>query len=64
MFERNTVVDTRPDRASGDPTRKGIGILASFRSEADLWQNRLVGNPVATGKVTNSTLQTRRGPSW
>ena len=64
MFEHNTVVGTRPDRASGDPTRNGIGVLASFRSDADLWQNRLVGNRVATGAVTGSTLRTTSRPSW
>jgi hypothetical protein len=64
MFEHNTVVGTRPDRASGDPTRNGIGVLASFRSEADLWQNRLVGNRVATGAVTSSILRTTKKPGW
>jgi Right handed beta helix region len=64
MFERNTVIGTRPDPASGDPSRNGVGLLASFQSEASLWQNRLVGNPVATGAITNSTLQTTRDPGW
>jgi hypothetical protein len=64
MFEHNTVVGTRPDRASGDPTRRGIGVLASFYSEADLWQNRLAGNPVAAGAVTNSMLKTTSRADW
>jgi hypothetical protein len=64
MFERNTVVGTRPDRGSGDPTRNGIGVLASFWSEASLWQNRLVGNGVAMGAVTSSTLKTTKKPGW
>lgn len=64
MFEHNTVVDTRPDRASGDRTRRGFGVLASFYSEADLWQNRLAANPVAVGAVTSSLLRTRRQPDW
>jgi hypothetical protein len=64
MFEHNTVVGTRPDRASGDPTRRGFGVLASFYSEADLWQNRLAGNPVAAGAVTSSTLSTTSRPGW
>ena len=64
MFAHNTVVGTRPDRASGDPTRRGIGVLASFYSEADLWENRLVANPVPVGAITNSMLQTTRDPGW
>ena len=64
MFEHNTVVGTRPDRASGDPTRRGFGILASFYSEAHLWQNRVAGNPVAVGAVTSSTLSTTSRPGW
>jgi hypothetical protein len=64
MFEHNTVVGTRPDRASGDPTRRGFGVLASFYSEADLWQNRLSANPVGAGAVTSSLLRTNRRPDW
>ncbi|HEX5173522.1 MAG TPA: right-handed parallel beta-helix repeat-containing protein [Gaiellaceae bacterium] len=64
MFDHNTVVGTRPDRASGDPTRRGYAVLASFRSEADLWRNRLAANPVAAGAVTSSTLSTRSRPGW
>jgi hypothetical protein len=64
MFEHNTVVDTRPDRRSGDPTRRGFGVLASFYSEADLWQNSLAANPVAAGAVTSSSLQTTSRPGW
>ncbi len=64
MFERNTVVGTRPDDASGNASRRGFGVLASFRSEADLWQNRLVGNGVATGEVTNSLLRRTPRPGW
>jgi Right handed beta helix region len=64
MFEHNTVVGTRPDRTSGDPTRRGFGVLASFYSEASLWQNRLAANPVAAGAVTSSTLYTTSRPGW
>ena len=64
MFDHNTVVGTRPDTSSGLRTQRGFGVLASFQSEADLWQNRLVANPVATGEVLNSTVHTSRGPSW
>jgi Right handed beta helix region len=64
IFDHNTVVGTRPNPASGLRTERGFGVLASFQSEADLWQNRLVANPVAAGEVTNSTLTTTRTPSW
>jgi Right handed beta helix region len=64
MFEHNTVVGTRADRRSGDPTRRGFGILASFYSEADLWQNSLAANPVAAGAVTSSTLSTTAQQDW
>jgi hypothetical protein len=64
MFEHNTVIGTRPDTASGDPSRRGIAVLASFYSEASLWQNRLVGNPVATGAITSSMFRTRPDPDW
>jgi len=62
MFERNTVIGTRPDTASGDPSRRGVAILASFYSEAGLWQNRLVANPVTTGAITNSLFRWTRDP--
>ena len=64
MFDHNTVVGTRPDASSGLRMQRGFGVLASFQSEVDLWQNRLAANPVAAGKVLNSTLKTTRRPSW
>jgi hypothetical protein len=64
MFEHNTVVGTRPDRRSGDPTRRGFAVLASFYSEADLWQNSLAANPVAVGAVTSSSLSTSAHKDW
>jgi len=64
MFEHNTVIGTRPDAASGDPTRRGVAVLASFQSEAALWQNRFVANPVSVGAITNSMLETTRDPGW
>jgi Right handed beta helix region len=64
MFDHNTVVGTRPDTASGLRTQRGFGVLASFQSEADLWQNRLVANPVPVGRVLNSTVDTTRSPRW
>ena len=64
MFEHNTVIGTRPDTASGDPSRRGVAVLASFYSEASLWQNRLIANPVGVGAITSSMLQTTRDPGW
>ena len=51
MIEHNTVVGTRPDLASGNPTERGFGVLASFQSEADLRGNQLSSNPVPMGAV-------------
>ena len=63
MFEHNTVVGTRPDTSSGIRTRRGLGVLASFQSEADLWGNELVANPVAEGAVTTRSSGRPRGPA-
>jgi Right handed beta helix region len=56
MIEHNTVVGTRPDTASGNPTRRGFGVLASFQSQADLRDNQLTSNPVPMGAVINSEI--------
>jgi hypothetical protein len=64
MFEHNTVVGTRPDRASGDPSRRGFGVLASFYSEADLSHNQLAANPIAAGAITSSRLLRTSRPGW
>jgi len=64
MFEHNTVVGTRADTASGIRTRRGIAVLADFQSEANLWQNRLVANPVSMGAVTNSILRRTSQAAW
>jgi hypothetical protein len=64
MFDHNTVVGTRSNTSSGLRMQRGFGVLASFQSEADLWQNRLVANPVAVGKVLNATVETTRRPGW
>jgi len=63
MFDHNTVVSTRPG-ASGLRMQRGFGVLANFQSEADLWQNRLVANPVSLGRALDSTLKTTREPGW
>jgi len=64
MFEHNTVVGTRADHSSGTRTRRGIAVLADFQSEANLWQNRLVANPVAEGAVTNSIIRKTSQAAW
>jgi len=58
MVERNTVVDTKPDSAGGDRSRRGFGVLASFGSAVDLRGNELTANPVPMGSVMNSELRT------
>jgi hypothetical protein len=45
---RNVVVGTRPDRSTNDTAREGIGLLVAFQSEAELRDNQLAANPVAT----------------
>ena len=64
MFDHNTVIGTRPDTASGLRNRRGLAVLADFQSEADLWQNRLVGNAVAMGTTTNAILRTTPEAGW
>jgi nitrous oxidase accessory protein NosD len=56
MIDHNTVVGTRPDTASGNPTRRGLGVLADFQSEAELRGNQLKSNPVPMGAVMNSQI--------
>ncbi|HEX6789284.1 MAG TPA: right-handed parallel beta-helix repeat-containing protein [Gaiellaceae bacterium] len=56
-IEHNTVVDTKPDNANGDESRRGFGLLASFQSEADLRGNQLKDNPVPMGTVTESLIR-------
>jgi nitrous oxidase accessory protein NosD len=56
MIEHNTVVGTRPDTASGNPTRGGLGVLADFQSDAELRGNRLKSNPVPMDAVMNSQI--------
>ena len=56
MIEHNTVVGTRPDVASGNPTRRGFGVLASFQSQAVLRDNQLASNPVPMGAVIDSEV--------
>lgn len=56
-FVHNTVIGTRPDVASGNPTRSGVGLLASFRSEAEVRDNELAANPNPMGTTTESLIR-------
>jgi Right handed beta helix region len=58
-IEHNVVTDTRPDRASGDLTRAGFGILAHYGSEAELRDNRLVRSPGGAAAILDSRLVRR-----
>jgi copper-binding protein NosD len=44
-IEHNTVTGTRPDPASGDLLREGVGILALLHAHAKLGQNDVGDNP-------------------
>jgi hypothetical protein len=44
-IERNRVTGTRPDLASGDLLREGVGILALFHAHAELKHNDVGNNP-------------------
>ena len=57
MIDHNTVVGTRPDIASGNPTRRGFGVLASFQSQAELRGNQLRSNPAPMGAVIDSEIE-------
>jgi hypothetical protein len=63
MFDHNTIVGTRPDRAAGGRAAEGLAVLASFESEADLWRNRLSGNAGGVGTITDSELRWASEPS-
>jgi hypothetical protein len=58
-IERNTVLDTR--RGEYGP---GVGVLASFQSEASLWENELAANPVASSAITQSEVRSARAFSY
>ena len=63
QIERNTVLDTRADPAGGT-ARGGVGVLASFQSQANLWENELGANPVASSAIINSEVQSSRSFSY
>jgi hypothetical protein len=64
MFEHNVVVGTRDASAGGNSSARGFGVLASFYSEAYLWDNELSANPVPIGTVTSSLVRRSQSPGW
>lgn len=63
QIERNTVLGTRAD-PSGGSSRQGVGVLASFQSQANLWENELAANPVAWSAIIDSEVQSSRSFSY
>jgi nitrous oxidase accessory protein NosD len=59
-IERNRVAGTRPDRASDNLLRDGIGILAHFGAVAQLDDNELVGNRRAVEAFYKAQLRGSR----
>jgi hypothetical protein len=41
-----------------------FGVLTSFQSEANLWENQLGANPVASAAITQSEVQSGRSFSY
>jgi nitrous oxidase accessory protein NosD len=55
-IERNTVFGTRPDTASGDPSRLGYAIQANFYGHATVEANALSSNARGVGTFTGGTV--------
>jgi parallel beta-helix repeat protein len=55
-IERNTVFGTRPDTASGDPSRLGYAIQANFYGHATVEANELSANARGVGTFTGGTV--------
>ena len=47
MVEKNRVVGTRPDSASGDASRDGFGLVVQYGAHAEVGPNHLDGSGVA-----------------
>jgi nitrous oxidase accessory protein NosD len=56
-IERNSVVGTRPDLASGDRTRMGFGIVSHSGAHAELDRNRLEGNAQPVASFLSATVE-------
>ncbi|HEY1367538.1 MAG TPA: right-handed parallel beta-helix repeat-containing protein [Gaiellaceae bacterium] len=53
---RNRVAGTRPDRSSGDLSRRGYGIEADFQATAELEDNELLGNARGVGSFADADV--------
>lgn len=57
VADGNTVVGTRPDHASGDATRAGVGLEAHYHAELAVGENDLAGNPVPTAAYVEASIE-------
>ena len=57
MIERNRVLGTRPDHASGDLAQMGYGIESHYKSVAELSENELVGNALEIGTFAAGVVE-------
>lgn len=58
-IEHNRVTGTRPDMASGDLLRAGVGILSLLHAEAELKGNDVASNPEPTTAFADGTITLR-----
>jgi nitrous oxidase accessory protein NosD len=58
-IERNHVAGTRPDTASGDSARMGVGIEAHYYADAELHENDVAENPAPTAAYAGATFRSR-----
>jgi hypothetical protein len=55
----NVVYGTRPDTASGDATRVGIGLQAHYGAELTVGENQLDDNPIGTAAFHDASIDGR-----
>jgi nitrous oxidase accessory protein NosD len=58
-IEHNRVAGTRPDTASSDGLRAGVGILSLFHAEAELKGNDVASNPEPTSAWANGQITSK-----
>ncbi len=56
-IDQNTVRDTRPDRASGNPTRAGYAIVAHYWANAEVGDNEIASSAAGIGSFINATIE-------
>ena len=59
-IERNTVLGTRPDRQSGDLSRRGYAIQANFNARVTVDANTLDANARGVGSFSGATIAASR----